>query len=93
MLKGERIKAKAFYDRLKRICQWNGITFRSPHKIRKTYVSALIDAGVPHPLIMSQVGHTDFAQTTERCYHFNRYDAESNNVTIGGAVEKMLANG
>lgn len=42
------------------------------HKIRKTYISALIDGNININEIRKQVGHED-ERTTLRNYCFNRY--------------------
>ena len=46
---------------------------KSPHKIRKTYASCLIDNGVPEDIIISQMGHTDI-ETTKNHYYYDHYD-------------------
>jgi integrase len=48
-----------------------GIVAKSPHKIRKTYGSILLDNGIDQKIIMTQMGHADIL-TTERAYHRNR---------------------
>ena len=44
---------------------------KSPHKIRKTYGSILLDNQVDHKLIEKQMGHTDVL-TIEIHYHRDR---------------------
>ena len=43
---GERIRSYVFRNRLKTICKNCNITPKSPHKIRKTYGTILIDNNV-----------------------------------------------
>lgn len=52
---------------------------KSPHKIRKTYGTILLDSGVDNRLILDQMGHASIG-TTERHYHRNRrnIDAKQN---------------
>lgn len=69
MQNGSRIKGKAFTSKLYRICESLGIEKRSLHKVRKTYASKLIDAGLESTLIEKQMGHCDIS-TTEKYYHF-----------------------
>ena len=47
---------------------WQG---KSPHKIRKTYGSILLDNHIDNKLIMEQMGRTDI-RCTEEHYHGNR---------------------
>ena len=67
----------SFSSRLRRICRWAGVEFKSLHKIRKTVVTELMDHRLPMPLIQSQVGHAS-ALTTETHYHFNNKTREEN---------------
>ena len=68
---GARIRSKNFNEALKRACRRVQIPVRTTHKIRKTYASTLIDAGVNCKIIQSQLGHKDFL-TTKRYYDFDR---------------------
>lgn len=72
---GKRIIAKCYSARLKRLCSHAGIRPRSMHKLRKTYVTKLANAGVPQKVICSQVGHTDFT-TSNNHYWFNNQTVE-----------------
>ena len=47
---------------------WQG---KSPHKIRKTYGSILLDNHIDNKLIIEQMGRTDI-RCTEEHYHRNR---------------------
>ena len=44
-------------------CDAVGIPRRSPHKIRKTYASILLDNNVAPKLIIETMGHTDISTT------------------------------
>ena len=68
---GERISTQSVRMRLKRICKKLNIYHKSPHKIRKTYGTILLDNHIDNKLIMGQMGHTDIA-CTENHYHRNR---------------------
>lgn len=57
--------------RLYLVCKKVGIPKKSPHKIRKTYGSILLDNGLDAKLIETQMGHTNIT-CTERFYHRNR---------------------
>ena len=83
---GERCNADSVNYRLKKYCNILGIPFRSPHKVRKTYVSRLIDGGVNINAIREQVGHED-EKTTYNCYCFDRNTKEE----TGKQIENALA--
>lgn len=68
---GSHYSTEAVRDRLERVCDDLKIMRKSPHKIRKTYCSILLDNGIDNNFIISQVGHTKIT-TTERSYHRNR---------------------
>lgn len=83
---GERIRTYIFRNRLRTICKQTEVVTKSPHKIRKTYGSILIDSGVDESLIIEQMGHTDI-KTTKEYYYKNRKNdlqkAEMINNVIG----------
>ena len=68
---GERVNTVKIRKRLYLICGKVGIPPRSPHKIRKTYGTILLDYGMDQKLIESQMGHTTIA-CTEQYYHRDR---------------------
>ena len=72
---------------LRRYCKKLDIPYRSSHKLRKTYISSLIDAGININTIRSYAGHAD-EKTTYFNYCFDRApDAEKKRL-----LEKALAN-
>lgn len=72
---GRRMRVKMIQARLYRICDKLGIYRKSPHKIRKTYVSILLDNHVDQRTVIDQVGHSDIS-ISERYYHRNRKSIE-----------------
>ena len=68
---GQRMAVRTMEKRLKKICDELGIYPKSPHKIRKTYGSILLDNHVDKRTILDQMGHTSLL-TTEKSYHRNR---------------------
>lgn len=68
---GNRIRTYVFRNRLNTVCKHTGVVRKSPHKIRKTYGSILIDSGVNESLIIEQMGHTNI-KTTKEYYYKNR---------------------
>lgn len=69
--KGKRMTTNCFRRRLKRICERLEIYQKSPHKIRKTYGTILLDNNIDERLIIGQMGHTNI-MLTEKHYHRNR---------------------
>lgn len=68
---GERMKECMVERRLEVLCAKLGMINKSPHKIRKTYVSILLDENIDARLVMDQVGHASIT-VSERNYHRNR---------------------
>ena len=72
---GKRLKTYIFRKRLYYICDKIGILRRSPHKIRKTYASILLDNHVSEKVIIDLMGHTDI-KCTNQYYGRNRKNNE-----------------
>ena len=68
---GNRMKTYSFRKRLYYLCDEIGILRRSPHKIRKTYASILLDNHVSEKVIIDLMGHTDI-KCTNKYYGRNR---------------------
>ena len=68
---GTRITSNCIRKRLMTINSKLGIVQKSPHKIRKTYGSILLDNKVDNKLITDMMGHTNIT-CTENHYHRNR---------------------
>lgn len=83
---GRRINTQSLRRRLIRICKKLNIYPKSPHKIRKTYASILLDNHVDSQLIIGQMGHTDVA-CTEKHYHRNRKDIQTKRDIISSIPE------
>ena len=83
---GKRISTQAMRMRLKRICQKLDIYHKSPHKIRKTYGSILLDNHIDNKLIMEQMGHTDILCTEEH-YHRNRKSVDQKSLILSSIPE------
>lgn len=69
---GKRIHAGALNCRIRKYCSHTMATVKTMHKIRKTYISALIDSGeINIDKIRELVGHED-ERTTFHNYCYNR---------------------
>lgn len=89
MKNGAILTPDSFSSRLRRVCRWAGVEFKSLHKIRKTVVTELIDHQVPLPVIQGQVGHAS-ASTTETFYYFNNKSKKENGRKIAIALGDFL---
>lgn len=85
---GCRISTQSMRMRLKRICKKLNIYHKSPHKIRKTYGTILLDNHIDNKLIMGQMGHTDIA-CTENHYHRNRKSLDKKSQIISNIPDFM----
>ena len=65
--------AKQINYHLQKICKEIGIEPRSTHKLRRSYASMLLGAGVDTAVVTNQLGHTEIA-TTEKYYHYDIED-------------------
>lgn len=77
----KRLTAKSIRNRLNYVCKNKiNLKYKSPHKIRKTYASILLDNNVSEKIITSQLGHADI--TTTRNYYYKDRIEESDKVII-----------
>lgn len=90
MKNGTRVKTYSVRRRLYDVCEKTNIHKKSPHKIRKTYGTILMDGNVDSMLIIGQMGHTDI-QCTEKHYHRNRKDNDMK-TEILSKVPGLMAN-
>lgn len=85
---GKRIQEAVLNKRLEKYCRHIGISEKRIHKIRKTYISTLIDSRALNlNEIRKQAGHED-ERTTLGNYCFNRKDKEHTEQ----ALEQVLSN-
>lgn len=61
----------------------------SPHSLRRTYISLLIEAGAPLPYVMRQVGHEDSRTTLEVYAHVQQRLSRRQ---VHQAFDDLLAN-
>lgn len=89
MRNGDRIKTFTFRKRITSICNKLGIKPRSPHKIRKTYGTMLIDANVDESVIIDQMGHNDINCTRQYYFYSNKSNTTKTN-QINKAAIKLI---
>ena len=82
---GKRIKPNAIIVRIRKYCNHISIQNKGMHKIRKSYISALLDAGLNINEVRKQVGHED-ERTTLHNYCFNRNEESQNEREIERAL-------
>ena len=80
-----RIRCSTINHELYRVCKRCGLQPRSMHKIRKTYATTLIDAGVDDSITMEMMGHSDIA-TTRKFYYYSRGGDEKKLEQISRAI-------
>lgn len=90
MGKKGRLHEHSISYRLRLYCRQCGIPERSQHKIRKTYISTLIDSGTINiNYIRQQVGHED-ERTTYGNYCFNRKTEAENHADMEDALSRIM---
>lgn len=83
--RGKHITPTAIITRLRKYCNHIDTKQKGVHKIRKSYISALLDAGININEIRKQVGHED-ERTTLHNYAFNRVDPLQNEADMERAL-------
>lgn len=87
--KGNRMTTNCIRRRVEKMCRTLNIVHKSPHKIRKTYGSILLDNNIDKRFITSQMGYTDIT-TTENYYHRNRRSIEAKSEILNKVPEFAL---
>lgn len=84
---GKRLHVFSFRNRLMSVCKSIGIEYKSPHKIRMTYATRLIDGGASDSIVTSQMGHVDIHTTFAHYYKDRKTDDQKAEV-----IDKVLGN-
>ncbi len=84
-LKGSRLKYYNYNNAISHMCKALNMSQKSMHKIRRTYGTTLIDAGVAQSLIAKQMGHKDIS-TTKNYYYFSNKTRKTNESQIEKAL-------
>lgn len=77
---------RAVSNAFRRYCEKAGIEYRSSHKARKTFISALIDAGMNINTIREIVGHAD-EKTTWGSYCYDRHTSDERKEILEDALK------
>ena len=83
---GNRLTTLLIRKRDYKICKEVSVYKKSPHKIRATYDTILLDSGVDKRTVKDQMGHADIA-VSEKNYHRNRKSIETKQGIIDGIPE------
>jgi integrase len=59
----------------------------TPHTLRRTYITLMLEAGAPVPYVMSQVGHADSATTLEI---YSQVLERRERRTVGEAFDRLM---
>lgn len=82
----KRLTTNCIRKRQERNCSKLGFYKKSPHKIRKTYGSILLDHNIDNRMIMEPMGHTDIS-CTENYYHRNRRSIDAKSQILSNIPE------
>ena len=82
----KRLTTLLIRKRIYSICKKVDVYKKSPHKIRATYDTILLDNGVDKRTVKDQMGHADIA-VSEKNYHRNRKSIETKQGIIDGIPE------
>lgn len=72
---GRRVSSEKIRRHMDRVLKKLNIYHKSPHKIRKTYGTILLDYNVDQRFILEQMGHSNI-KVSENYYHRNRKSLE-----------------
>lgn len=89
MEKDKRLTTLLIRKRVYKMCKDTNIYKKSPHKIRATYDTILLDANLDKRFIKDQMGHSDIT-TSEKYYHRNRKSLEKKSQIINSISEFTL---
>lgn len=87
--KNKRLTTLLIRKRVYKMCKDTNIYKKSPHKIRATYDTILLDANLDKRFIKDQMGHSDIL-TSEKYYHRNRKSLAKKTEIINSIPEFLL---
>lgn len=91
-VKKKMVRARTDYFRkaLLKLCEKVGLPRKTPHKIRKTYASILLDHGVAEKTILENMGHTNLSVTMNN-YGRQRRSEEQRQSLVDNIQEFKIA--
>ena len=87
---GKRLTTLLIRKRIYSVCKKVGAYKKSPHKIRATYDTILLDNGVDKRTVKDQMGHSDIT-VSEKNYHRNRKSIKNKAVIIDSITDFRTA--
>ena len=87
---GKRLTTLLIRKRIYSICTKVGVYKKSPHKIRATYDTILLDNGVDKRTVKDQMGHSDIS-VSEKSYHRNRKSIKNKAAIIDSIADFRTA--
>lgn len=87
---GNRLTTLIIRKRIYSVCKKANVYKKSPHKIRATYDTILLDNGVDKRTVKDQMGHSDI-NVSEKNYHRNRKSIKNKAVIIDGIADFRTA--
>ena len=87
---GKRLTTLLIRKRIYSICKKVGVYKKSPHKIRATYDTILLDNSVDKRTVKDQMGHSDIS-VSEKSYHRNRKSIKNKAVIIDAIADFRTA--
>ena len=87
---GKRLTTLLIRKRIYSVCKKVGVYKKSPHKIRATYDTILLDNGVDKRTVKDQMGHSDIS-VSEKNYHRNRKSIKNKAVIIDAIADFRTA--
>ena len=87
MKDGHRIRTYSFRRRLNYTCEAKiNMKAKSPHKVRKTYGTILLDGKVSESTILNSMGHVDLKCTRDH-YYYDRNSIEEKRMELSRLSE------
>ena len=84
----EHLSYRAVSESFRKYCERAGISYRSSHKARKTYISTLLDGGVNLNTVRELAGHKD-EHTTLNSYYYDRRTSDEKREIIDKALSAL----
>lgn len=83
---GKRVRTYEFRKRLRQCEEKVNVAPKSPHKVRKTFGTILLDSNVKESTILDAMGHTEISMTKGH-YYFDRSTIEEKRKELGNVVD------
>ncbi len=82
----DSLSYRSVSESFRKYCKAAGITYRSSHKARKTFISTMLDAGMNINTVREMVGHAD-ERTTMNSYCYDRHTKDERKEILEKALQ------